>query len=128
MEYRICCRPAQLFISPTRLDWLLLVLPILAFGKYGISRRTGVLTNIDPGVALTILDRALNIQVTYGAVMLSFLGRCLPQFPRVSELLIGFNRGAALGNGIRGLGRYKGVFASRTGCCTRDLRLADTRS
>jgi len=33
-----------------------------------------VLTNIDPGVALTILDRALNIQVTYGAVMLSFLG------------------------------------------------------
>jgi hypothetical protein len=35
---------------------------------------SGVLTNIDPGVALTILDRALNIQVTYGAVMLSFLG------------------------------------------------------
>lgn len=29
---------------------------------------------MDPGVALTILDRALNIQVTYGAVMLSFLG------------------------------------------------------
>ena len=37
---------------------------------------TGVVTNIDPGVALTILDQALNIQVTYGAVMLSFLGRC----------------------------------------------------
>lgn len=35
---------------------------------------TGVFTNIDPGVALTILDQALNIQVTYGAVMLSFLG------------------------------------------------------
>ncbi|KAI0295456.1 hypothetical protein BC826DRAFT_909206 [Russula brevipes] len=35
---------------------------------------SGVLTNMDPGVALTILDRALNIQVTYGAVMLSFLG------------------------------------------------------
>jgi hypothetical protein len=35
---------------------------------------TGVVTNIDPGVALTILDQALNIQVTYGAVMLSFLG------------------------------------------------------
>ncbi|KAF8559751.1 hypothetical protein OG21DRAFT_1402578 [Imleria badia] len=34
----------------------------------------GVLTNIDPGVALTILDQALNFQVTYGAVMLSFLG------------------------------------------------------
>jgi len=35
---------------------------------------SGVLTSMDPGVALTILDRALNIQVTYGAVMLSFLG------------------------------------------------------
>ncbi|TFY74597.1 hypothetical protein EWM64_g9416 [Hericium alpestre] len=34
----------------------------------------GVVTNIDPGVALTLLDRALNIQMTYGAVMLSFLG------------------------------------------------------
>jgi hypothetical protein len=35
---------------------------------------TGVTTNIDPGVALTILDQALNIQVTYGAVILSFIG------------------------------------------------------
>jgi len=34
----------------------------------------GVLTNIDPGVALTIFDQALTVQVTYGAVMLSFLG------------------------------------------------------
>lgn len=34
----------------------------------------GALSNIDPGVALTLLDRALSIQVTYGAVMLSFLG------------------------------------------------------
>ena len=33
-----------------------------------------MLTSIDPGVALTILDRALSVQVTYGAVMLSFLG------------------------------------------------------
>ena len=40
---------------------------------------------MDPGVALTILDRALNIQVTYGAVMLSFLGMCLPYFLQVSE-------------------------------------------
>ncbi|KIK59333.1 hypothetical protein GYMLUDRAFT_44694 [Collybiopsis luxurians FD-317 M1] len=31
-------------------------------------------TTIDPGVALTLLDQALNVQVTYGAVMLSFLG------------------------------------------------------
>ena len=34
----------------------------------------GALLNIDPGVALTLLDRALSIQVTYGAVVLSFLG------------------------------------------------------
>lgn len=36
---------------------------------------SGVITNIDPGVAHTLLDQALNIQVTYGAVMLSFLGQ-----------------------------------------------------
>ncbi|KAF9053000.1 hypothetical protein BJ165DRAFT_1444781, partial [Panaeolus papilionaceus] len=35
---------------------------------------TGIATNIDPGVALTVLDQALSFQVTYGAVMLSFLG------------------------------------------------------
>ncbi|TFK54633.1 hypothetical protein OE88DRAFT_1653042 [Heliocybe sulcata] len=34
----------------------------------------GVNVGMDPGVASTILDQALNIQVTYGAVMLSFLG------------------------------------------------------
>jgi Protein of unknown function (DUF3429) len=34
----------------------------------------GVITYIDPGVAHTLLDQALNIQVTYGAVILSFLG------------------------------------------------------
>ncbi|KAI0780399.1 hypothetical protein BD413DRAFT_1201 [Trametes elegans] len=34
----------------------------------------GLVPNIDPGVALTVLDQALNIQVTYGAVLLSFLG------------------------------------------------------
>ncbi|PFH51685.1 hypothetical protein AMATHDRAFT_141874 [Amanita thiersii Skay4041] len=35
---------------------------------------SGVVTTIDPGVALTVLDKALTFQVTYGAVMLSFLG------------------------------------------------------
>ncbi|KAG7092961.1 hypothetical protein E1B28_009263 [Marasmius oreades] len=35
---------------------------------------SGAQINMDPGVALTILDQALNLQVTYGAVMLSFLG------------------------------------------------------
>ncbi|KAF5358204.1 hypothetical protein D9756_001276 [Leucocoprinus leucothites] len=34
----------------------------------------GIIGGIDPGVALTVLDQALNLQVTYGAVMLSFLG------------------------------------------------------
>ncbi|KAF9479292.1 hypothetical protein BDN70DRAFT_807335 [Pholiota conissans] len=34
----------------------------------------GMAIGIDPGVALTILDQALNLQVTYGAIMLSFLG------------------------------------------------------
>jgi hypothetical protein len=34
----------------------------------------GIAVGIDPGVALTVLDQALNLQVTYGAVMLSFLG------------------------------------------------------
>jgi hypothetical protein len=34
----------------------------------------GVITNMDPGVALNILDQALNFQIHYGAVLLSFLG------------------------------------------------------
>lgn len=34
----------------------------------------GVAIGIDPGVALTVLDQALTLQVTYGGVMLSFLG------------------------------------------------------
>ena len=34
----------------------------------------GLIPNIDPGVAITLLDQALNLQTTYGAVMLSFLG------------------------------------------------------
>jgi len=34
----------------------------------------GYTVGIDPGVALTVLDQALTLQVTYGAVMLSFLG------------------------------------------------------
>ncbi|KAJ7143112.1 hypothetical protein C8R43DRAFT_1130901 [Mycena crocata] len=34
----------------------------------------GQLAHVDPGVAITILDQALNVQMTYGAVMLSFLG------------------------------------------------------
>ena len=35
----------------------------------------GVVTDIDPGIALTLLDQSLYLQVQYGAVMLSFLGK-----------------------------------------------------
>jgi len=35
---------------------------------------SGAMVAMDPGVAHTMLDQALNFQVTYGAVMLSFLG------------------------------------------------------
>jgi len=35
---------------------------------------TGAVTTVDVGVLHTLLDQALNVQVTYGAVMLSFLG------------------------------------------------------
>ncbi|KAJ2916951.1 hypothetical protein MD484_g3453, partial [Candolleomyces efflorescens] len=35
---------------------------------------SGIIHTMDPGVASTLLDQALNFQVTYGAVMLSFLG------------------------------------------------------
>ncbi|EPS94346.1 hypothetical protein FOMPIDRAFT_131244 [Fomitopsis schrenkii] len=35
---------------------------------------TDFTSRIDPGVAITMLDHALHIQMTYGAVMLSFLG------------------------------------------------------
>ena len=38
------------------------------------KRTSGLVPNIDPGVAITLLDQALNIQTTYGAVLLSFLG------------------------------------------------------
>ena len=38
------------------------------------STHSGLIPNIDPGVAITLLDQALNLQTTYGAVMLSFLG------------------------------------------------------
>ncbi|PCH36513.1 hypothetical protein WOLCODRAFT_140496 [Wolfiporia cocos MD-104 SS10] len=33
-----------------------------------------MMSRLDPGVAITMFDHALNIQMTYGAVMLSFLG------------------------------------------------------
>jgi len=124
---RTCSPQARLFISPIKLVWLPLVCPILVLTIViaRILARTGVLTSLDPGVALTFLDRALNIQVTYGAVMLSFLGLCLRILLRAH--LIVLNRGPALGNGIRWPGRLQRLFASRIGGCTCDLRLANTR-
>ncbi|GJE90793.1 DUF3429 domain-containing protein [Phanerochaete sordida] len=35
---------------------------------------TAAISSIDPGVAITVLHQALDIQTTYGAVLLSFLG------------------------------------------------------
>ena len=67
-------RLAQPFISLSRLVWRPLVCPTPTPAEDRTSSCAGVLTNIDPGVALTILDQALSVQVTYGAVMLSFLG------------------------------------------------------
>ena len=66
----------------------------------------GTLTNIDPGVALTILDQALNFQVTYGAVLLSFLGASLY---RVHPSRVHLVAGALhWGMEFTGLGGFKG--------------------
>ncbi|CAG7851953.1 SubName: Full=Probable MNN4-regulates the mannosylphosphorylation {ECO:0000313/EMBL:CCA66657.1} [Serendipita indica DSM 11827] len=35
---------------------------------------SGIASKIDPGLAMSLLDQAMNVQVTYGAVMLGFLG------------------------------------------------------
>ena len=35
---------------------------------------SGATSKIDPGLAMSLLDQAMNVQVTYGAVMLGFLG------------------------------------------------------
>lgn len=35
----------------------------------------GLVPNVDPAIALNLLHRALEFQVTYGAVLLSFLGK-----------------------------------------------------
>ncbi|KAI0784416.1 hypothetical protein C8Q75DRAFT_724474 [Abortiporus biennis] len=40
----------------------------------GVAASIGAASGLDPGVAITLLDQALNFQTTYGAVMLSFLG------------------------------------------------------
>ena len=47
---------------------------IYAAHKANIAATAGIAAGIDPNVALTVLHQALSFQVTYGAVMLSFLG------------------------------------------------------
>lgn len=44
---------------------------------------------LDPGVAITIMDQALNVQMTYGAVMLSFLGLCESIFRQTLSSRVG---------------------------------------
>jgi hypothetical protein len=69
---------------------------------------SGIITHIDPGVAHTILDQALTFQVTYGAVMLSFLGEpheislafTITQYVTRARLCC-TDRCIALGHGIR---------------------------
>ncbi|KAK2466648.1 hypothetical protein APHAL10511_000906 [Amanita phalloides] len=46
---------------------------VYAAYEAGLAAR-GILYHIDPNVALALLDKALDFQVTYGAVLLSFLG------------------------------------------------------
>ena len=47
---------------------------IYAAYKANLAATAGVVAGIDPNITLTVLHQALNFQVTYGAVMLSFLG------------------------------------------------------
>jgi hypothetical protein len=54
---------------------------------------SGIITHIDPGVAHTILDQALTFQVTYGAVMLSFLGEPLQNGYLLHLRLLNIRRG-----------------------------------
>lgn len=68
---------------------------------------SNVVSGIDPGVALTVLDQALNLQVTYGAVMLSFLGKLLPfltSFRRLMPIAGAMHWGME----IAGYGGHKG--------------------
>ena len=60
---------------------------------------SGVIISMDPGVALTVLDQALNLQVTYGAVMLSFLGSSQWSVKYVMHLNEAFHRCSTLGHG-----------------------------
>lgn len=46
---------------------------------------TGVVTSMDPAVAMTLLQDCLTIQVTYGAVLMSFAGEY------ISSLTFRFN-------------------------------------
>ncbi|KAF9014166.1 hypothetical protein BDQ17DRAFT_1386679 [Cyathus striatus] len=48
--------------------------PMMVLGLLGANCHSRGVSSIDPGVALTVFDQALTFQVTYGAVMLSFLG------------------------------------------------------
>jgi hypothetical protein len=44
------------------------------FAREAGAAALGLAANVDPTVALSLLHQALEFQVTYGAVLLSFLG------------------------------------------------------
>lgn len=46
------------------------------FARQAGEAAAGVASSVDPTVALTLLQDCLHIQVTYGAVLLSFTGKC----------------------------------------------------
>lgn len=64
---------------------------------------TGVVSYMDPGAALAVFDRALEFQVTYGAVMLSFLGQFYNSLVPRWNIVLTLVRGDALGNGDRSI-------------------------
>ena len=67
-------RALSIFIQKGGLPYLGASLTTVYLARQAQLAASGAVIGIDPGVALTVLDQALNLQVTYGAVMLSFLG------------------------------------------------------
>ncbi|KAF8623333.1 hypothetical protein AX15_006410 [Amanita polypyramis BW_CC] len=85
-------KDAESFLGITRQVWNEVPKPMMVLGlmggipylaasattvyvayEAGLAAR-GIVHHIDPAVALALLERALDFQVTYGAVLLSFLG------------------------------------------------------
>ena len=81
LDWLVCIDPAQAKQIPQNhsggLPYLGAAATTVYLARQAQLAASDLVSNIDPGVALTVLDQALNLQVTYGAVMLSFLGKLL---------------------------------------------------